>query len=112
MDINQKLVHRSKCTIFTNGFYSDEFTITRSIRQGGVLSMLMMAVAFYDIHTFMDPQYDHGVAHGNVYLGTPACADDVMAFSLTKSGLQDMLDNATHTPSDGGFHFLLVKVKL
>ena len=52
------------------------------------------------------------VAQGNEYLGTPADADDVVALSLTKSGLQNMLDNAHNTPSDGGFHFLLGKVKL
>ena len=60
----------STCSVLINGTYSDTFHISRSIRQGGVMSMFMMAVAFCDIHTSVDPDYDQGLAFGDNYLGT------------------------------------------
>ena len=84
----------SSCIVLNNGVYSDKLQITRSIRQGGVLSMLMMAFAFCDIHSYIDPGLDLGIAHGDTYLGTPAYADDIVLMSNTKNGLQTMLDNA------------------
>ena len=83
----------STCSVLTNGSYSDGFEISRSIRQGGVISMFMMAVAFCDIHTSVDPGCDNGLAHGNTYLGTPAYADDLAILGVTPQGLQTMLNN-------------------
>jgi hypothetical protein len=101
----------STCVVLTNGVYSDKFTITRSIRQGGVMSMLMMAVAFSDIHSSIDPDYEYGLAHGNTYLGTPAYADDLAALSSTKNGLQTMLNNAHRYAQMWRFNFSLDKSK-
>ena len=84
----------STCVVYTNGVSSDPFTISRSIRQGGVLSMIMMAVAFHDIHYHMDSEYEHGIAYGNTYLGSAAFADDIVLMSNTKDGLQAMLDES------------------
>ena len=82
----------STCSVLTNGSYS-VFEISRSIRQGGVISMFMMAVAFCDMHTSVDPGCDNGLAHGNTYLGTPAYADDLAILGVTPQGLQTMLTN-------------------
>ena len=86
----------SSCVILTNGIYSESFPISRSIRQGGVLSMLMMAAAFSDLHTSLDPHHNLGLTYHTSYLGSPAFADDVVIMSNTMKGLQTMIDN-THT---------------
>ena len=101
----------STCVVLTNGMCSDKFSISRSIRQGGVLSMLMMTIAFYDIHTSIDPDYDYGLAHGNTYLGTPAFADDIVALSYTRNGLQSMLNNAHTYATKWRFTFSIEKSK-
>ena len=92
----------SSCVILTNGIYSESFPISRSIRQGGVLSMLMMAAAFSDLHTSLDPHRNLGLTYHASYLGSPAFADDVVIMSNTMKGLQTMIDNThTHMPIDG-----------
>jgi hypothetical protein len=101
----------STCVVLVNGVYSDEFNISRSIRQGGILSMLMMTVAFYDIHSHIDPDYEHGLAHGDIYLGSPAFADDIALMSYTKNGLQTMLDNAYEYSKRWRFTFSVPKSK-
>ncbi len=41
----------STCNVMINGEVSPSFTISRSIKQGGLLSMIMFCISIYDIHT-------------------------------------------------------------
>jgi hypothetical protein len=94
----------SKCVVLSNGIYSDTFSISRGIRQGGVLSMVMMTVAFCDIHSSIDPECDHGLAHGNTYLGTPTYADDLVVLSYTATDSKPCLITHIHTLVCGDLH--------
>ncbi len=43
--------HGSTCSVLFHGILSDDFTISRSIKQGGVFSMYAFCMFFSDVHT-------------------------------------------------------------
>ena len=83
----------SKCTVLINGEFSEFFTITRSIKQGGLLSMLLFTVAFYDFHDFVNSRND-GLKFHDIDIGSPTYADDSLLLSNTRTGLQNMINLA------------------
>ena len=54
----------------------------------------MFCFFFQDVHDFIDKYKSHGLTYGDVYVGTPALADDIMLLSSTKSGLDAMMSRA------------------
>jgi hypothetical protein len=84
----------SSCRVCINGEISEPFNITRSIKQGGILSMLNFCIYTHDIHNDIDMQRKHGLFCNNVYVGSPAYADDIVLLSPTKHGLDRMIANA------------------
>ena len=72
---------------------SDTFNITRSIKQGGVLSTFYFVVFYSDIHaraSYGNTQYLQ--FHGKDF-GSPTMADDTLLLSTTVNGLQNMISN-------------------
>jgi hypothetical protein len=43
----------STCSILLDGDTSEQFSISRSIKQGGLLSMFFFTVAYHDIHQYI-----------------------------------------------------------
>ena len=84
----------SSCRICLNGEMSDCFNITRSIKQGGILSMLNFCIYIHDIHKCIDAQYKYGLYCEQIYVGSMAFADDIVLLSPTKNGLDNMLSSA------------------
>jgi hypothetical protein len=83
----------SSCNIMVNGELSDSFTISRSIKQGGLLSMFYFCVSYYDIHQEAIQPPAVGLTYYDVDMSTPTFADDTLLMSLSVSNLQLMLDN-------------------
>jgi exonuclease III len=81
----------SSCRVYVNGQISEPFTISRSIKQGGILSMLNLCIFMCDIHEYVDERRDRGLKCNDVYVGSPSYADDLMLMSGTKQGLDKMM---------------------
>lgn len=54
----RECLNNSKSCVLINGTYSTTFDITRSIKQGGLLSVLFFVVAYHDIHSFVSQSDD------------------------------------------------------
>ena len=75
------------------GNYSDPYNVHQGVRQGGVLSTCLYKE--YVNPLLIDTQKSNlGVSIGNIYLGIPTCADDVLLLSSSESELQSMLNQA------------------
>ena len=101
----------STCTVLLNGYLSEEFSITRSIKQGGVLSMYMFCIYFNDIHRFVDETQQLGLKYNEVYIGSPAFADDILLLSNSKSKLDSMMQNVLSYSSMWKLNFSRTKSK-
>jgi exonuclease III len=103
------------CTILFNGVLSEPFKISRSIKQGGILSMLFFAVSFYDVHDFVKQNNSSspvlGLECGSVYIGSPAYADDLALMCDTVNGLNEMLCRAYHYSKQWRIQFSPTKSK-
>ncbi len=86
--------HGSTCSVLFHGILSDDFTISRSIKQGGVFSMYAFCMFFSDVHTYVDTNQMYGLMYKDIYIGSPALADDLALLSNTKHGLDMMMYNA------------------
>jgi len=84
----------STCSVLCNGKLSYDFTISRSIKQGGVFSMYAFCIFFHDVHKFVDINETCGLKYKDVYIGSPALADDLVLLSSTKNGLDTMMYKA------------------
>jgi hypothetical protein len=101
----------SNCRVCFNGHVSDAFNITRSIKQGGILSMINLCIFMYDIHNSIDEHSDLGLCCNDIYVGSPTFADDVMLLSSTKNNLDKMMANAWVYSQKWRFTFSLTKSK-
>ena len=79
----------SEAAVLFDGQCTETFKITRGIKQGGVLSMFFFTVYLMDMHEFIDQSND-ALWISDVYMGSPAFADDITLLSGTKSGLNRM----------------------
>ena len=100
----------SKCCILLNGQLSDSFTITRSIKQGGILSMFYFIVAYHDIHEYVSQSGDALQFYGR-NVGSLTLADDTFLLSNTVRGLQNMIDLASNFAQKWRFNFSSAKTK-
>ena len=75
------------------GDYSRYYNVAQGVRQGGVLSTILYK-------EYMDPLLKDlelastGAHIGDIYCGTPTCADDVLLIAYDSSELQAMLQKA------------------
>lgn len=101
----------SNCRVCVNGHVSDAFSISRSIKQGGILSMINLCIFMCDIHQYIDERCDLGLYCDDNYVGSPTFADDIMLLSSTKSNLDEMMANAWDYSRKWRFTFSLAKSK-
>ena len=96
--------------VLLNGTFSERFTISRSIKQGGMLSMLYFIVSYYDIHDVVSSSGDSLKIHGQDF-GSMTLADDTFLLSNTVRGLQNMIDLAVDYAKKWKFIFSPSKTK-
>lgn len=73
-----------------NGLISNPFPVHQGVRQGGILSTELYKVYINDI---LDQLENSGLGSyiGNIYCGSPTCADDVALVANSPSDLQSMI---------------------
>jgi len=86
-------LHGSRCSVLINGEAYPSFPITRSIKQGGLLSMLMFCISIYDIHSTVVQPPAQGIMYNGEDVSSLTFADDMLLLSSSVSDLQRMLDN-------------------
>lgn len=101
----------SEVSVLVNGVTSSPFKISRSIKQGGILSMLMFAIYFNDIHDYVRGSNDIGVHLNEIYMGSPAFADDIVLLSNTKRDMDIMLNRVQQYSELWRFKFSAKKCK-
>jgi len=101
LGINGKLWHLferwltgSTAHVSIQGISSDSFDITRSIKQGGLLSTFYFVTYYQDIHSFVTKGATQSLRFHDMDIGSPTMADDTLLLSMTARGLQTMIDNA------------------
>lgn len=72
---------------------SNSFPINQGVRQGGILSTSLYKVYIDELLRILKSKR-LGLRIGSVYIGCPACADDVALLALTTDELQIMLNDA------------------
>ncbi|CAC5386914.1 unnamed protein product [Mytilus coruscus] len=73
------------------GRYQYPFNIKQGVRQGGILSTHLYKVFVQDLLVELE-ENALGYHLGNVYVGTPTCADDIAFISNVENKLQIMLN--------------------
>ena len=53
--------------------------------------MYAFCIMFSDVHDYVDEHREHGLTYRDVYIGSPALADDLTLLSCTKHGLDIMM---------------------
>ncbi len=82
----------SMCCVLLDGMMSNNFDITRSIKQGGILSMFFYVVSNSDIHNAVD--CGDGLHVNDMNVSSLTLADDTVLLSLSRAGLQAMMSRA------------------
>ena len=83
----------SSCMVLLNGKFSPSFPISRSIKQGGMLSMFYFIIAYYDVHEYVSQSGD-SLQYIGRDVGSLTLADDTFLLSNTVNGLQNMINLA------------------
>ena len=73
-----------------NGFTLDAFSVSRSVRQGGVLSPILFTLYIDDLLKELS-QSSVGCYWGNIFVGALAYADDLILLAPTPSALRKLL---------------------
>lgn len=84
----------STAQIRVQGESSDIFDISRSIKQGGLLSTFFFVVFYHDVHVCVTQGDSHALMLHDEDISSPTMADDTLLLSTTVMGLQTMLNNA------------------
>ena len=85
----------SSCSVMINGDLSVRFTISRSIKQGGLLSMFFFTVAYHDIHSYAIHPPAKGLNLYNIDVTKTTSAGDTILMSISASNLQLIKFSAT-----------------
>ena len=73
--------------------------------------MLNLCVYLHDFHNVVDPENKYGLSCGDLYIGSPCFADDVMLMSGSKHGLNNMMELAYDFSRKWRFTFSASKSK-
>jgi len=90
----ERWVTGSTAHVSVRGNASEQFDITRSIKQGGLLSTFYFVAFYQDIHSFVTRGATQSLRFHDIDIGSPTMADDTLLLSMTARGLQTMIDNA------------------
>ena len=90
----ERWLYGSTAHILVQGHASDPFNISRSIKQGGLLSTFFFVGFYQDIHAYVTQGSTQALTFHNKDVGSPTMADDTLLLSATPKGLQTMIDNA------------------
>ncbi len=93
------------------GSYSKSYQVNQGVRQGGILSPHLYKLY---INQLLDTLTEHkvGLEIGNIYLGTPTCADDQLLLAADGTELQNMLDCANAYAEKHQYHLHPTKSKM
>ena len=86
----------SSCNVMIDGTFSSNVPVTRSIKQGGLLSMLLFRVSYHDVHSDAIKPPAQGIRYCNMDTSSLTYADDTLLLSATANDLQNMINNV-HT---------------
>ena len=84
----------STSQIQVHGQLSSAFGVTRSIKQGGLLSTLYFILFYHDIHEYVRKGSTQSLIFHGRDIASPTMADDTLLLSSTVNGLQTMIANA------------------
>ena len=87
---------------------SQSFSIKQGVRQGGILSTHLYNIFVQDLLEELE-QNAIGYHLGNIYVGSPACADDIAFISSDKYEMQTMLNIVSRYAKE--HHYLIHPVK-
>ncbi len=73
--------------------------------------MLNFGLALHDIHDTIDPTKQFGLFCDDIYIRSPAYADDILMLSNIKHGLDNMITNAVNYARKWRFCFSEQKSK-
>jgi hypothetical protein len=73
------------------GELSESFDILQGVRQGGILSTHLYTIFVQDLLLELESQC-LGFQLGDIYIGTPTCADDIALIESNKDNLQIMIN--------------------
>ena len=73
-----------------NGAFSRTYTVKQGVKQGGILSPVLYKMYVSNLLNSLQ-EADMGLSIGSIFLGTPACADDVLLASKSPWELQGMM---------------------
>ena len=101
----------SRCMVLANGITSETFNISRSIKQGGMMSMMNCCIYIADIHQYIAGDDNCGLKVDDIVVVSPTLADDIMLMSPTKHGLDVMITRAVSYSKRWRFRFSGTKTK-
>ena len=81
----------SKCRVLYDGQLSNEFGVSRGVKQGGIMSMFLFGISIFDVHNHINQSRD-GLQIDDTCMSSPSYADDIVLLSNTKNGLQKMMN--------------------
>ena len=87
---------------------SQPFSIKQGVRQGEILSTRLYKICVQDLLEELE-QNAIGYHLGNIYVGSPACADDIAFISSDKYEMQTMLNIVSRYAKE--HHYLIHPVK-
>ena len=87
-------LYGSTACVSVQGNRSGNFEISRSIKQGGLLSTFYFVVFYNDIHSAVKKGATQALTFNDKDLSSPTMADDTLLLSMTVRGLQTMISNA------------------
>jgi hypothetical protein len=105
-----KMYSQSKSKVRWNGSMSEQFDVTRGTRQGSILSPTLFNI-FIDELLENLYQINTGVQIGSHKYNSVAYADDISLFTLTATGLQDMINCCTRYAEEWRLSFGVKKSK-
>ena len=104
-------LHGSTAQIRVSGQYSNVFPISRSIKQGGILSTFYFVAFYNDIHAYVREGNTQSLTIHGHDMGSPTMADDTLLLASSVFGLQTMIDNANDYAKRWRFEYSQTKTK-
>ena len=93
-----------QCDVKWNGQYSDNFSVTNGVRQGGVSSGIFFAI-YIDKLLAILRRSGLGCHINGIFYGAVIFADDIFLLSASRGGLQAMVDLCANFVSDRNLTF-------